>query len=510
MQTRLSAPETDEGESMMGSLIQRQNLTERQYLRANRVMCFILIISYLVYGIVDLMNSAGFAQRTESFMRCGVYGFAALVSLLFCVLKPTQKRTAVVMATMYLIAYSVLVFGNGIVVLAMALPVLIGFIIYLNSVIVGLGCISSIIIGVIKCILVKANPMLFNYGLMLLAGLLVAMVGAMSVVILLIQFSKEDRAEIEKAAEHRAKVAQVVAQIVAELYADFTDMLRALETINNAMHSADTAMNGIAASSTDTANAVHNQAKMTGHIQENIEHTDHLAEEAGQTTDNLKTVIQQGGEVADHLLEQSNVVDQHVEMISNVMNRLTDNVQQVTGITNTILSISSETNLLSINASIEAARTGAAGRGFSVIAAQIRSLSTETEESADKITNIIGQLTNLTNETQRAINAAADNIAQQRKQVDLVNESFRDIQRGMDALQKSIQIMSKNVKTVLDANGEIVDSISLLSAASEETSVGMQVCKNTTDTAAENLGEFSKKVNRAFTQLERLKETTNA
>ena len=70
--------------------------------------------------------------------------------------------------------------------------------------------------------------------------------------------------------------------------------------------------------------------------------------------------------------------------------------------------------------------------------------------------------------------------------------------------------MGENVKSVLIANGEIVDSIGLLSAASEETSAGMQMCKQTTDMAFENLGKFSQKVKGAFGQLQHLKETAGS
>ena len=491
----------------MGKLIRRQTLTESQYARANRVMCLILLVSYLAYIVIEIMNAkTGMSSNTA--IRCTVYGVSAFVSILFTIIKPKKKMTAVVMAAFYLIAFATLVFGNGIVVLAMVFPVLIGFMIYLNSVIVGLGCIGALIIGTIKCFSLKGDTVLFNYGIMILVGYLVATVGAMSVIILLINFSKEDRDVIEQAAEHRKKVAKITADITAKLYTDFTDMLRGLNIINDAMRSADDAINGIAGNSVNTVRAVNNQASMTSHIQKNLEHTDTLAEEAGQTTETLKDVITQGRALADNLLEQSNVVDHNVELISDVMERLVENVQQVNGITAAIMGISSQTNLLALNAAVEAARVGAAGRGFSVIASEIRSMSAETEESTEKIETIIKKLTSLTNETQAAIQDAAANIAKQRKQVDSVNESFHEIQKGILGLQTRIDKMSSNVKSVLNANGEIVDSITLLSAASEETSTGMQVCKETANTAFENLGRFSHKVNGAFTELQQLKETT--
>ncbi len=493
----------------MGKLIKRQNLTESQYLRSNRVMCMILLISYLVYIIVEVMNSAA-AMSTEAVVRCAVYAAAALLSLALCIAKPRKKLTAVVMAVMYLIAFPVLVFGNGIVVLAMVFPVILGFMIYLNSMLVGLGCFSSIIIGVIKCILVRDDPVLFNYGIMILAGYVMVSIGAMSVITLLINFSKEDRAAIEEAAEHRKKVAEVIAKTAASLYADFTDMVQRLTTINDAMRSADDALNGITESSLDTANALGNQAKMTSNIQSNLEHADKLAASADNTAQNLNAVITEGRDLADCLFRQSNVVDRNVELIADVMKRLVGNVQNVKGITNAIQGISSQTNLLALNASVESARAGEAGRGFAIIAAQIRSMATETERSADEIADIITKLTTLIDETRSAIQEATENIAEQRKQVGGVNESLKDIQKGMEVLQKSIETMGRNVKQVLLSNGEIVDSIGMLSAASEEVSAGMQVCKQTTGMAFDNLGKFSRKVDGAFGQLQQLKETAGA
>ena len=486
-----------------------QHLNASQYRRANRVMGMILVVSYLVYIVVEIMNAKG-DLTSGTLMRCGLYGVFALISLILAVFFPHKKRTSYLMAAPYIIVFPVMIFGNGIVVLAMVFPVVIGFMVYLNVVPVAVGWVYVLIVGVAKCMSVRGDTVLFNYGILLLAGYGLAALGSISVMFLLSRFSQEDQAVIQEAAEHQQKVTDAVATISSHLYTDFTDMVHSLDTVRTAMRSADETMDGIAATSNDTSNAVNNQAAMTTQIQGHLEHTTDLATKAENATVSLNEVVARGGRGSDRLLEQSAVVDQNVKLVSNVMKQLLENVEDVKGITGAITKISSQTNLLALNASVEAARAGAAGRGFSVIAGEIRSMSAETEESTDKIEAIITQLTSLTDQIQVAVLEAAQSISHQREQVLDVNKSLHEIEDGIFLLRKDIETMNADVHSVLDANSEIVDSIGLLSAASEETSSGMQVCKQTTDTAFENLNRFSKKVDNAFEELRVLKETAGA
>ena len=214
--------------------------------------------------------------------------------------------------------------------------------------------------------------------------------------------------------------------------------------------------------------------------------------------------------MADDLQEQSNLVDQNITRISDTVQLLVENVQKVSGITDSILNISSQTNLLALNASIEAARAGEAGKGFAVVADEIRKLAEETKVSTEKITSIINELTKVTNETQAGIEESAEAINVQRKHVEEVSESFTQVESGMLGLQSDVITMTQEVESVLEANKQIVDSISLLSAASEEVSAGTLTCKNTIDTASENLNVFSETVGGTFVELQQLKEAAQA
>ena len=471
----------------MGNLIQRKALTPSQYARANKVLMVIMILSYIAYVVVEILNISK-------------HGFSIGV----------QARCMLFIAINFAITYPLLVFSNGVVVMTMIFPVILGCMIYLNSSLILISIGIVMVTGVIKCILVRGDSELFGYAVLIMVGFFICIYGSVRSILMLIAFGNEDRSVIESEAERREEVANTVSNIVHKMDTDFRSMLNDLNVVNDAMSSADSAMNDISDSTENTAAAVGTQASSTSHIQENLELTNSLAAEARNITSNLNDIIVNGKQLADDLQVQSDLVDQNITSISGTVNELVQNVQRVHGITDSILNISSQTNLLALNASIEAARAGDAGRGFAVVADEIRSLAEETKISTEKITAIINELTEVTTKTQAGIIESSNSINEQRQKVILVNDSFTEVESGMEQLQGSVEVMSANIESVLTANSQIVDSICMLSAASDEVSAGTLTCKETISTAFENLGKFSDNVNGTFEQLQILRETTEA
>ncbi len=496
----------------MGKLIQRKSLTPSQYHRANKVMMVILILLYITYVIVEFMNIGKNGFNIGTLLRCALYISNIIVCAIMFKLKSHEKFCMVFFAIAFLFTYAIMIFNNGAIVMVLVFPALIGFMIYLNSAVVVLGIASVMILCIIKTVTIysSGNMELFGYATLILVGFFVCIYGSIRSILLLIEFGNEDRSVIEEEAENRKKVAVTVSDIVHRLDTDFRSMLEDLITVNDAMGSADAAMNDISDSTENTASAVNTQANSTNHIHENLELTNTLASEARTITENLSHVIEDGKQLADDLQMQSDLVDKNISNISNTVNELVANVQRVHGITDSILNISSQTNLLALNASIEAARAGDAGRGFAVVADEIRSLAEETKISTEKITAIINELTEVTTKTQAGIIESSNSINEQRQKVNLVNQSFTEVETGMEQLQGSVEVITANIESVLTANTQIVDSICLLSAASDEVSASASTCQETITTAFENLGRFSDNVNGTFEQLQILRETTEA
>lgn len=494
----------------MGKLVKRKQLTPEQYKMANGTMAVVLVVCYITYIVTELSNQASGAVAPFWQVRCGLFAVLGVVDIILSKKKATSKKTMLFYAITFLISYLLLVMNNGIATMTLAFPVLIGFMLYMNSLLTGIGCIFVFIICALKCAIVRAggNEQMFDLGNLITVGFVISIYCSYKAIDILFRFSEMDSEVIAKDVARKATVAERVSEIVEQIANDFVEVITGLDGVKESMSVVDQSMNDITDSSESTAVAVNHQADRTTDIQQRLENTSQSAAVARNTTDQLKNVISNGVVLADSLQEQSDLVDQNVTRISQTVEQLVANVQQVSGITDSILNISSQTNLLALNASIEAARAGEAGRGFAVVADEIRKLAEETKVSTEKITAIINELRAVTEETQRGITESAEAIEIQRQKVTEVTESFAQVGNGMEQLEINVDIMSQEVEAVLIANGEIVDSIATLSASSDEVSAETQTCKDTITVAYRDIGTFSDMVEGTFVHLQELAEAT--
>ena len=158
-------------------------------------------------------------------------------------------------------------------------------------------------------------------------------------------------------------------------------------------------------------------------------------------------------------MQQSSArMDAGIATISDRVQKVNEVVDRVSQIVSVIEDISGQTNLLSLNASIEAARAGDAGRGFAVVAEEIRVLSDNTSEQLENIKNIISELIRECNECVKASENIVEDNATQKEEIGYVLSEFGTLDEQIGLTVDKAEEIKQLVETMVELNGNITTS----------------------------------------------------
>ncbi|SEJ06400.1 methyl-accepting chemotaxis protein [Propionispira arboris] len=172
---------------------------------------------------------------------------------------------------------------------------------------------------------------------------------------------------------------------------------------------------------------------------------------ATQSAEKTSISATSGGSAIEQTIDQMKVIEQKTDHTANVISELDARSQQIGQIVEAITTIADQTNLLALNAAIEAARAGEAGRGFSVVAEEVRKLAEQSAQSAKEITELIHEIQERTNSA-----------------VSFMNDSKKEVKTGAEVAI----LAGENFAEILTRVSEITDQIHEISAASQELTSG--------------------------------------
>lgn len=189
---------------------------------------------------------------------------------------------------------------------------------------------------------------------------------------------------------------------------------------------------------------------------------------------------------------------------SKIISALGERSKEIIGIIETITEISAQTNILSINARIEASRAGEHGKGFGVVAAEIQRLSVQTKAAVDNIERIISEVTKYTEEAVSAMKQNADFTKTGMDSIRKANESSAVITASNGELAQKIYAIDRSAEEIRSKSSEILESMEKISA---NTAQNCEAAKHVTEVTRENsagtadLAEIVKSIRSAAEQL---------
>jgi methyl-accepting chemotaxis protein len=223
-----------------------------------------------------------------------------------------------------------------------------------------------------------------------------------------------------------------------------------------------------------------------------------IAERSSEINQYSMEMKQRADEMELTAKKNSELTTEKVNEILAVLNQAIEDsksVEQVNTLTQEILSISSQTNLLALNASIEAARAGEAGRGFSVVADEIRQLADSTRDTANRIQEInalvTGAVHNLADHSNSMVSYMKEDILPEFDMFVTTGGQYRDDAAYIEGMMNEFTAKTDDLKDVME---EITGSIYSISSAIEQGAQGVSGAATSTQLLVEDMENISKRM----------------
>ena len=283
-------------------------------------------------------------------------------------------------------------------------------------------------------------------------------------------------AEEQAAKQHRNAV---IEKAIGEFEQTASDVISGLSSASTELQTTAQTMTGSADETSHRATTV---AAASEEASTNVHTVAAATEQLTASVQEISRQVAQSNEMS-----QSAVTD--AEDTNNRVKSLAEAATRIGAVIGLIQDIAEQTNLLALNATIEAARAGEAGKGFAVVASEVKSLATQTAKATEEIAAQIGEIQSETEGAANAIEGIAGVIRS-------MSEVASTIASAVEEQGASTEEIARNVQQASSGTGEVSESISHVSKAAQETSAAanqVEVSANELSSQSEHLrGEMAK------------------
>ena len=433
----------------------KSKLTREQQEESLLVKNLLIIAAIAMYYAI---NKASAGLTAEGLV---IAGAVAVVIGLFFILKKLKvklyARGALITSAQLILIFGISFFGTSLTddfILYAVSAVMTGIYFRPSYVIIQAVLLNGFLLFVYTC-----KPDMFGFSPKDIPMCWICSNASMIVCYMMVNRGKTHIEQAEKEAEESTKLLGELANIhtqlssnVSDTYHEIISLTAAGESIQQAGDNLQTTNEDIGYTVAETTDAVHT---LFSDIAQCVTSSDKISGVVSSVNTMVVTNHDNIEATATHLSS----VDNSMSHLDQLINNLQEAMERIKTFSNEIDSIARQTNILSLNAAVEAARSGKAGAGFAVVAGEVRTLAAQSKECSNAINAVIGELDAMMVSTKEQSEIGVSAVNESQKQLGILNDSFTNLKEQIDQVEQAIDEQTFAIQRMQQIGSDLVEKM---------------------------------------------------